>query len=1771
MKKKRSHRSSTTSSSSNHSSSVGGGGASSSSKYNSSNHPPHNPNVANTSGGNSKNNSSSPGTRTTVKITRGEGPGGISNGNMNVSINMGGQPFTPQMMRELLAPGGPLAQVAARTAGSGGGGGVVSSGSITFNSGGGGSVTVSQGGGSVSGNVSGVYGGCGESGGGNSKNSNNTSMSQEEAMAAQRYLQSLSQLLSTHFNTAGGGPMAGSGKSQGSNSSSVKGSGGNPSSAIGRAVFGPMPPPPPQPKGSVMGLSATINSSGKGLNSGNRNGDGFDFDASSVQTLESLSNSLMAHFHAGKPAPNSEAGVSNCTSVAGATSGSQSSANNPPASGPADVNIANLQQILNSMSAAAVSDPGDHHHHHHHHQQSNQNCNSKTNNNNTSGIYCNDSSFQSQLNDVINAGDPEELKTIMTLFMDAMGLTNSHPNTSNSNTNMNINNSTIGKDMNANSTDAQKLDALGMAFYEKFLKDGAAMTNMADMGGNYNANSNLNASTLSSVMAAMGAMGAMTPHQMQAEHAALRKAAFTAGVNVAIQQQKEQEKIHMQERMDRKNAGFGGSGKAKNKSSQSSTSSSAGSTNSNVPVFSVLFGGNNNGGHSPTPLPAGAVPPLPPPPGGWPPGAPSAAAVAAAAAFASSISHSSDGGAGSTSTSSSNRGTTNANTSVPLSDFPISATDFGSSAWLDYYDACLRAGGISGGITDFEDTARLASLAAAMRDPPPSAADGPSSGKGSETIGNNLPQDRPVNDPSSTSANGDGDDGDGPEGFEYEDRGKRKKNCDFGRSGVEAEWEGDDVLDLNEEQRKQLQAEEEEKRAKKAAKKRDKKARKKERAKKEAEAKAASAALKKREKTISSWRSRVVQACMGGDALKMDLLIGESPYRNYIFDPSVYSIEDDDGSNPAEDQPQTEEEYFARQLEWFLPNCLQKYSNDWGEIPFPNNIAREKLSKYILSVSSNLFHQPCLNQVRSAIHEAAYNNDPSFIRWVIESKTETKIQNTKSSDKFPVKDYLEKLCYDGGWTPLHYAVAAGSESVVELLLENGCDVHARTDSNLMSYVSTGEGITARELASYLQCDNEDDELTCNGDILDEVLESRIFGAPPSCRDSFMEVLSILQERLEDVEVNGYSPPKKIERGKAATTTVSPRKSTTNEKSSQTTANKKSKKKKKKQPASTTVPAPTPAPAPVPPAEESNASKHDKSDDDDLSDPVAVALLGMGFTADQIKAAADALGGFERATADDMVMWILSGGELNEDDQNSSSDDQDDNAEDGSNDAFLTKSQKKAAVRAQREAEEAARKHQEELAAAQRAAAKREEQRRIRREWNEREQQRQLEEKNAKIAEALEKQRLAELEKLKSDMPPKRVTPIVPPPVQITAGNGPPRTIVAGQKFVTNKNASSNISSMGIPKAPVVKSPTILTRPGNIPLGAMSNPNTQSVSKQPLFPQSMSPTAPTSPTVHSPGKTKKLNKPGGGIRTNVNSPQKILHPPLNFSRRSQSMPQDYHTTNAPNFVHDNDTLLGQNTYNINQRNPILGGINRTGGAVPPPGFQPDALTPVPPNLHTEPPAFIESNPMGQIRATAREFVPTSFKPPPAPSPFSGGLEFNVVPSMSSQSVVSPSAPITRTTSIDQTSSSTLLDPMSSLLVSVGPTNTRSSMKVESPVPSAASSITGLSGLVEDNMTSRIGSSVMTFNSAIPTSTTTSAFHGSSILDSIGGIWGGTMQQSSLGNTTSAIGGIPGLNFSSFLGDTNNNSSLGNNGESDDNRGSNAWGTSSDGFGGGRSIW
>ena len=340
-----------------------------------------------------------------------------------------------------------------------------------------------------------------------------------------------------------------------------------------------------------------------------------------------------------------------------------------------------------------------------------------------------------------------------------------------------------------------------------------------------------------------------------------------------------------------------------------------------------------------------------------------------------------------------------------------------SAAWLDYYDACLRARGLKGGLAEFKEFACLTEGGAMA-----------SSLSGDTWYrSRGMPQDRQMS--------GDKDGGNSPPTeFEYDDGTANVMDYDLS---------DEDCLNLD------AEVEEKEQRLKKAAKKRDKKARQKERAKKEAEGKAAVALMKKRDKAIASWRSRVVTACLGGDAKKMDALISESPFKNYIYDPVPFIHLDHKGGNGenADDRPKSQEEYLLKQMDWFFTNCLQKYqaqASSQTTQPFANNLAREKLAKYILSVSFDaVFFQSPLTQNRNAIHNAAYRNDVEFIQWIIECQHLNKEVIDVS--------LLEYLCQDGGWAPLHYATAGGATEVVELLLRQGVCVTTRTDSSLTCF------------------------------------------------------------------------------------------------------------------------------------------------------------------------------------------------------------------------------------------------------------------------------------------------------------------------------------------------------------------------------------------------------------------------------------------------------------------------------------------------------------------------------------------------------------------------------------------------------------------------------------------------------------------------------------------------------------------------------------------------
>jgi hypothetical protein len=658
----------------------------------------------------------------------------------------------------------------------------------------------------------------------------------------------------------------------------------------------------------------------------------------------------------------------------------------------------------------------------------------------------------------------------------------------------------------------------------------------------------------------------------------------------------------------------------------------------------------------------------------------------------------------------------------------------------------------------------------------------------------------------------------------------------------------------------------------------------------------------------------------------------------------------------------------------------------------------------------------------------------------------------------------------------------------------------------------------------------------------------------------MRLLRSLTERLEDIEINGYSPPQKPDEQNKSTSKTSSGKV---EGQAPAATSKKSKKKKKKQqqqansssPASNLSNEPEkkaePKPSPVTTPEE------------DLTDPVAVALLGMGFTSDQIVSAAKALGGFERATADDMVMWILSGGELVDEEQDNSTEDYASaDYEEPNNSEVTTKTEKKAAAKAKRDAEELARKRQEELAAAERAAAKREEQRRIRREWNEREQARQEVEKNAKIAQVVEQKKQAEIQKLQEEMSSKKSLPV---PATINAGGakgksksgqGPPQTIVAGPGHGGKK--SGGISTMGIPKGPNVKAPKILARPNNAP---STQHNTQpAASNQPLFPPGQAPANVTYSNQVSPmPKCRHSSQPRHAHQPAQSSPYGNRSVPSmgnnNFYNPNSGSSSFGYDSSYGNDSGPMPIMSGGNKY---YTNPVQQG----GGSIPPPGFK--TAVPPPPAT-TDDPHHAGANPLGEIRATAREFVPTSFAPVREAIP-SG--DFNVVPSMSSQpATVSHPPQSTRTSSADVSS---LLDPMSSLLGSLGndsnnPLGAVSApvTKSDSPNQSATSSITGFSGMAEEATTSRVGSA-LTFESGV------GGLQTSSILESISyaggndsgipglgsaGIWGDSNT-----NQSSNLGGLVGLNFSAFLnGDPNKN-----NGQSSNN--SNTWGT-----GTGGSIW
>jgi hypothetical protein len=518
----------------------------------------------------------------------------------------------------------------------------------------------------------------------------------------------------------------------------------------------------------------------------------------------------------------------------------------------------------------------------------------------------------------------------------------------------------------------------------------------------------------------------------------------------------------------------------------------------------------------------------------------------------------------------------------------------------------------------------------------------------------------------------------------------------------------------------------------------------------------------------------------------------------------------------------------------------------------------------------------------------------------------------RSKDKEEAEAHINDLCEESGFAPIHYAVLSGSKEVLEILLENGCKLDICTDEDETSL--RGKGITALELAQLI-LSGERSDLDSNGSILDDLNDC--FLSNVDDRRRYHAFLRLALSRLSDVSKNGYSPPlpAKVEEDQEEQLDEQQNKATISR-------NKKKKKKKKQQQQQSATPAVAAATTPSPPIQQ--------------EDPMIAALLGMGFSDEQIEAAVEACGGTARATADDLVMWIFSqeSGEAPPAPATTEAP----TATAASQEATpapVMESPQESAAREERERIEAFRLAEEGRLAQQRLTQKREEQRRRNREWNNREQARQ---QQAKVS---------------APPPQYKVLPGVLPPGQqpIVGLQGPTPEQAAKPRAMSNgmHHGSKNGGAALKPPTGPVK---ILSRP--------------------KVPPEVSTSAASNAKKHPPGVETigtDFSYVGGGSA---------------FAEDATVSSLGSGIVGQNEWMNETDSVA--NSY-INDA-PALAGFQGLGtNNVPPPGFQSGMMMQhAPEEAH----AFMENealgflgdpNATGEIRATARAFVPTNFKTPP----------------------------------------------------------------------------------------------------------------------------------------------------------------------------------------------
>jgi hypothetical protein len=562
-------------------------------------------------------------------------------------------------------------------------------------------------------------------------------------------------------------------------------------------------------------------------------------------------------------------------------------------------------------------------------------------------------------------------------------------------------------------------------------------------------------------------------------------------------------------------------------------------------------------------------------------------------------------------------------------------------------------------------------------------------------------------------------------------------------------------------------------------------------------------------------------------------------------------------------------------------------------------------------------------------------------------------------------------------------------------------------------------VTARDLGEFIRSGTYTTGLECEGESLQEVIDNRINGSSQS-RAKYIATIESLIDRLHTVEKHGYSSLEPVESDGKFGIEKEAQKGESGQQLVETNKTKKKKKKKKGQSQE---------------KKDKNVSYAVSASTQEEVDPTVSTLLAMGFEEDKINAALDACGGSSRATVNDLVTSMLESSGSN-DGENSSNKPGSENAEIRDEDEDLTvtsvssnpprvvaiEQQEKALTQAKIDAAEATKRQAEAKAAADRLAAKREEQRRIRREWNNREQLRQKEEAKSKLAEEVERRRQVEIEKAKRAAQEHAAVihlqnPILPN--TISSQDVPVTNIGASLLFPTTPFQSSDQSSVtftsqyqqpennSVPKQPFDQP---LLPPSSLPQSSGSHE--YKASSITGFNDSGSAAANKSTPVEKRMRSTKKSSKKTSPQLEVNAfdfpqlgRQKLTPPTTPKTSRNKSQDSPTNGNISPSGKRNQKGKQKKNKDSPSKNKVIVHPTPQSHIGMPQASDQ----------LSTS----YESNPLGEIRATAREFVP-SFAP-----------SLNQKSSKLPQSLP-PGIPMTMNSNTENDISAQVLQPMGALL-------------------------------------------------------------------------------------------------------------------------------------------